>query len=137
MKRDYEVVVLLDPDLSDDGVKDEIAKVERTIASRGGAVKKLDIWGRRRLAYKINKKEFAIYVLMVFDGDNSLVAELERQFRISEVVVRFLCVRKDKYAPDFTARLQDELEEELVDVIKGDEEFLDADEFGQVESISR
>ena len=104
----YEAVIILDSDLSEDAVKAEIGKVETVVKAHTGSVERSDVWGRRRLSFRIAKKEYGIYVVLVFAGDNRLVADLDRQLKINEGVLRHLIVLKDDYAPDFSARLMND-----------------------------
>ncbi len=104
----YENVIVFDPGLEEDAVKAQLAKVAAIIQAHGGAIENEQIWGRRRLSYRINKQEFGQYTLLVFNGDNALVADLDRQLRINESVLRHLIVVKDKHAPDSVPRFADE-----------------------------
>jgi len=104
----YEAVIILDSDLSEDAVKTEIGKVETTVKAHAGSVERSDVWGRRRLSFRIAKKEYGTYIVLVFAGDNRLVADLDRQLKINEGVLRHLIVLKDDYAPDFSARLMND-----------------------------
>jgi len=101
----YQAVVVFDPNLTDEAVQSEIAKINTTCTKENGGVKKSDIWGRRRLAYRINKKEFGIYSVLELEGGSPLVSILDRQLKINDAVMRHLIVVKDEYAPDFTERL--------------------------------
>ncbi|HQH28427.1 MAG TPA: 30S ribosomal protein S6, partial [Oligoflexia bacterium] len=104
MLKKYEVVVVLDTDLDDEGVKQQMEKIEATVAAHSGAVEVRDVWGRKQLAYPIKKKQSGIFVLLVVTGDNRLVSDLKRQLRINDAVLRSFIVRKDKFAPDFAER---------------------------------
>ncbi len=121
----YESVIVYNTDLKDKDIEAEVKKCEDMIKSHAGTLSKVDIWGRRQLAYRIAKKEFGIYVLVVFEGDNTLVAELDRALRINEGVLRHLIVKKDKYAPDFSAVYREEglPSEDLPFVDDGDASF--------------
>lgn len=96
----YESVIVFDSALSDADVAAQLDRVEALITSHSGQVTKRDVWGRRQLAYKIKKKEYGIYAFVVFSGANTLVADMRRQLRINDSVLRFLVVKKDKFAPD-------------------------------------
>jgi small subunit ribosomal protein S6 len=117
----YEAVIIFDSDLSDDGVKAELSKVENLVKAHAGSVERSDLWGRRRLAYKIRKKEYGIYVVLVIAGDNTLVSDLDRQLKINEQVLRHLVVIKDQYAPDFSSRLEEQPDNIRVQFGEGDE----------------
>jgi small subunit ribosomal protein S6 len=90
-KNTYELVVLLHPDLEID-VETPIKKVENLVTAVGGQVIKRDNWGKRRLAYKIKKQDFAIYVYFEIKVDPSKVRELENTILITEEVLRHILV---------------------------------------------
>jgi small subunit ribosomal protein S6 len=108
MLRRYEVVVVFDADLGEEAISQQVEKIEALLASHGGAVETKDVWGHRALAYTIKKKQYGIYVLLVVSGEGTLVADLRRQLRINDAVLRFFVAKKDKYAPDLVQRVRDE-----------------------------
>lgn len=108
MVRKYEVVLVIDSDRDEAGVREIVERVSTIIKTNGAEVEREDQWGRRQLAYPINKKEFATYVVLIVAGEGSLVGELNRQLRIMDGVIRYLVVEKDKYAPDFIPRQREE-----------------------------
>ena len=94
--RDYELVVILNPEIGDDAVPNSIQKVEQGITSRGGEVTDSNHWGRRRLAYPIKRHMEGNYVVTQVKLDPALVPELESTLRISEDVIRHLIIRADE-----------------------------------------
>ncbi len=94
--RAYECVYILDPSLEEAAVRDKTEKFNEIIKSRKGTVHRVDNWGKRKLAYPINKKFEGIYNLVKFSGDNDILNELNRIFRFDEVVLRHLIVIDDK-----------------------------------------
>jgi small subunit ribosomal protein S6 len=105
MQKTYELVVLLHPDLEID-VEAPITKLEGLIEAAGGKVAKRDNWGKKRLAYRINRQDFAIYVYFEVQLDPAKVRQLEDQVLITEEVLRHLLVvheepevRKDAKKP--------------------------------------
>lgn len=90
--RSYDAVVIVDPRLDDDAIKQAIDRFTKAIESNG-EVTKLDIWGRRRLAYQINHLGEGYYVAAAFKADPSLVKELDRLLEIGEEFVRSKIVR--------------------------------------------
>ena len=100
MSNRYEAVVIFDSALSEQDIQQQVEKIETAIKSHAGVLEKHDVWGRRELAYKIKKKDYGIYVVFIFSGDNTLVSDLKRQLRINDAVLRSLIVNKDQYAPD-------------------------------------
>ena len=108
MKQKYEIVIVVDPDQDESGVSAMISKVSEIVKTHSGEVERVDNWGRRQLAYPIRKKEYGTYVVFIATGDNALVSEINRQLRITDELLRFLVVHKDKYAPDFVPKAKEE-----------------------------
>ena len=94
--RDYELVVILNPEIGDDAVPNSIQKVEQGITSSGGEVTESNHWGRRRLAYPIKRHMEGNYVVSQVKLDPTTVPELEATLRISEDVIRHLIIRADE-----------------------------------------
>ncbi|HEY2004399.1 MAG TPA: 30S ribosomal protein S6 [Candidatus Saccharimonadia bacterium] len=95
MQKSYELVVLLHPDLEID-VEAPINKVEGLVQSVGGKIAKRDNWGKKRLAYKIARQSFAIYVYFEVLLDPEKVGQLERQILITEEVLRHILVAHEE-----------------------------------------
>lgn len=91
MQPTYELVALLHPDLEID-VEAPTAKLEKLISDLKGKVIKRDNWGKKRLAYRIKKQDFAIYVYFEFELEPDSVRELDRQLLITEEVLRHIVV---------------------------------------------
>jgi small subunit ribosomal protein S6 len=89
----YETIFVINPDLGEDEVQNVVTKFTGIISSQNGVQLKLDEWGRRRLAYKIEKFSQGYYVLADFAGLPAGVAELERNLKIDDRVIRFLSVK--------------------------------------------
>jgi len=104
----YELVVIFDPGLSDSDVEQELGKIAQLAISYSGKIDRRDIWGRRQLAYPMRKRRSGIYVVLVVIGDTAMVADLRRQLKINDNVLRVLIVEKDQYAPDFRPELREE-----------------------------
>jgi len=98
MQKTYELMVLLHPDLEID-VEAPINKVEGLVEAAGGKVTKRDNWGKKRLAYKIARQDFAIYVYFEVQLDPAKVSQLESQILITEEVLRHLLVVHEENAP--------------------------------------
>jgi small subunit ribosomal protein S6 len=98
----------VDPDQDDSGVEAMLTKVKGIVAAHEGEVERVDLWGRRQLAYPIRKKEYGTYVALIATGNASLVSDLNRQLRITDELLRFLVVHKDKYAPDSVPKAKEE-----------------------------
>ncbi len=95
--RDYELVVLLHPDLEID-LQQPLAKVRSIIKSNGGEVVKEDNWGKRKLAYHINKEDFAVYVYMDVKIPAEGVKKIQSTLNITDEVLRYLLTAVDPRA---------------------------------------
>jgi small subunit ribosomal protein S6 len=93
--RHYEIMVILDPNLEERTVAPSIDQYLNVIRNAGGSVEKLDVWGRRRLAYEINKKAEGIYAVIDLQASPEAVAELDRQLRLNELVLRTKVIRPE------------------------------------------
>lgn len=91
----YETLYIISPALNEEEVKGVIERVKGVVENGGGVVENIDEWGKRRLAYEINKVNEGYYVLMNFSADNELPKELDRVFRISDNVIRHIIVKLD------------------------------------------
>ena len=88
--REYELVFIVHPDLDDTALKEVIEKVSGWITDAGGSVSKIDLWGKRRMAYAIRKQKEGQYVLLKTQMEPTFGATLERNLRFLEPVMRFL-----------------------------------------------
>lgn len=86
--RHYEVLLILDPDLEERTVAPSLEAFLNVVKKDGGTVNKVDVWGKRRLAYEINHKSEGIYALLDMQATKESVAELDRQLRLNESVMR-------------------------------------------------
>ena len=91
----YEVMFILDPALGDDK-KEAVVETVKEIITAEGEVGNVDVWGLRKLAYPIQKKNEGYYVVVTFQASPELPKELDRRLRISEVVMRHLIINKDE-----------------------------------------
>ena len=86
--RAYELMVLIDPDVDERTVEPTVKKYLEVVTKDGGSVENVDIWGRRRLAYEIQKKAEAIYVVVNFTSTPETSKELDRQLSLNETILR-------------------------------------------------
>ena len=93
--RHYELMVILDPDLEERTIAPSLDTFLNVVRTGGGTVDKVDIWGRRRLAFEIDKKAEGIYAVIDLQADPQAVAELDRQLRLNESVLRTKVIRPD------------------------------------------
>jgi small subunit ribosomal protein S6 len=94
--RHYEVMVILDGGLEERTVAPSLdTYLNNVIRTSGGSVEKIDVWGRRRLAYEINKRTEGIYAVIDLQATPAAVAELDRQLRLNESVLRTKVIRPE------------------------------------------
>ena len=93
--RKYEVMVLIDSDVDERQVPALVEKHLEVITKGGGTVDNTDIWGRRRLAYDINKKSEAIYAVLQISAEPAIVSEMDRLMTIDERIVRTKVLRRE------------------------------------------
>jgi small subunit ribosomal protein S6 len=91
--RDYELVVILSPELAEEDIPAAIDRLSQLISDRGGEVKEIDRWGRRKLAYPINRHMEGNYLVTQVRLDPDRTSDVEAGLRISEEVLRHLLVR--------------------------------------------
>ena len=91
----YETVFIINPNVEDAGVKELIQKFS-DIINNDGKVESVEELGKKKLAYEIKKNSEGIYVLINFEAAPSLISELERVYRITDEVMKFIVVRKDE-----------------------------------------
>ena len=91
--RPYEIMVILDPTLDERTVAPSLDTFLNVIRSDGGTVEKVDIWGRRRLAYEIAKHAEGIYAVVNFTATSEATVEVDRQLKLSEAVMRTKVLR--------------------------------------------
>lgn len=93
--RKYELMVILDPVRSDEDQQKTIDKINETVTKYGGTPDNVEVLGKRRLAYSINKRREGFYALIYFDTEtsNEVLFEVERQCRFAEEIMRHLCIQ--------------------------------------------
>ncbi|MGP3397248.1 30S ribosomal protein S6 [Coxiella burnetii] len=92
--RHYEIVILVHPDQSSQ-VPAMVERYQSMIKEKGGKVHRLEDWGRRQLAYSIDKVHKAHYLLMNIESDQGVISELENAFRYNDAVIRSLILKRD------------------------------------------
>ena len=93
--RAYELMVILDPDLEERTVQPSLDTYLNVVRKDGGSVENIDIWGRRRLAYEIDKNAEGIYAVVTLQVEPATVKELDRQLTLNESVLRTKVIRPD------------------------------------------
>jgi small subunit ribosomal protein S6 len=95
MNRKYELMFIVRPDMVEEELNKLISTLESSVTSAGGSSKS-EVWGKRRLAYKVGKFNDGIFVLMLLEATGATVHEVERRLRVTEPVIKFLTVRTDE-----------------------------------------
>lgn len=94
MRRKYETIFIVDSSIGEEAVKGVVEKFVNLI-KEAGEINKVDEWGNKRLAYEIKDKLDGYYVLVLFDADTEFPQELERIYKITEGILKYLIIRKD------------------------------------------
>ena len=94
----YETVFILTPVLSDDQMKETVAKFKKLLTDNGAEILNEEAWGLKKMAYAIEKKSTGFYCLLEFTAEPSVINTLETGYRRDEKVIRFMTVKLDKYA---------------------------------------
>lgn len=92
----YELAVVVNAKIEDEERATTVDKVKAYIERFGGVITEVNEWGKRRLAYDVQKMQDAFYYFIRFDAESSVPAEVESNIRIMENVIRYLCVRQDE-----------------------------------------
>ena len=96
MTHQYELMVILDPEIDERTVAPSLDKFLGVIRNDCGTIENVDIWGRRRLAYEIKKKSEGIYAVVNFTANPDATVELDRQLKLSEAVLRTKVLRSEE-----------------------------------------
>jgi len=94
--RIYEELFIIKPDATEEEIDQVIEQLKGVISSAGGTADKVDKWGKRKLAYRVDKHREGYYVLIQFSSSPETVKELERRLRVTDAVIKFLTVRIDE-----------------------------------------
>ena len=100
----YETVFILTPVLSDEQMKETVAKFKKLLTAKGAEILNEEAWGLKKMAYAIEKKSTGFYCLLEFKAEPSIVNTLETGFRRDEKVIRFMTVKLDKYAAAYAEK---------------------------------
>ena len=100
----YETVLILTPVLSDEQMKETVAKFKKLLTDNGAEILNEEAWGLKKMAYAIDKKSTGFYGLLEFKADPTLINTLEIGYRRDERVIRFITVKLDKYAAEYAIK---------------------------------
>lgn len=105
--RIYEELFIAKPDVADEEVDQFVEQLRTHLTTAGATVDKIEKWGKRRLAYRVDKYREGTYVLLQFSAGPETVKELERRLRVSDLVIKFLTVRIDETLKRLEKRKRD------------------------------
>jgi small subunit ribosomal protein S6 len=105
----YETVFILTPVLSDEQMKEAVAKFKSILTDNGAEILNEETWGLKKMAYAIQKKSTGFYCLLEFNGEPTLVKTLETSYRRDEKVIRYMTVKLDKYAAQYAEKRRNKL----------------------------
>lgn len=122
---EYEILLLLDPELAEEKQADTVGRLRTLIEESGGTFERHDVWGRRKLAYAIDKKEDGVYHLLSFSSSPETLDELSRVLRIDDDVMRHMATRRPEGGPSepmaVGAAIGDHVETEPADALDEEE----------------
>ena len=105
----YETVFILTTVLSDEQMKETVAKFKKLLTDNGAEILNEEAWGLKKMAYAIDKKSTGFYCLIEFKGEPSIINTLETGYRRDEKVIRYMTVRLDKYAAQYAEKRRNKL----------------------------
>ena len=100
----YETVFILTPVLSDEQMKEAVAKFKKLLTDNGAEILNEEAWGLKKMAYAIDKKSTGFYCLLEFKAEPTIVNTLEIGYRRDERIIRFITVKLDKYAAEYAIK---------------------------------
>ena len=100
----YETVFILTPVLSDEQMKETVAKFKKVLTDKGAEILNEEAWGLKKLAYSIQKKSSGFYAMLEYNAEPAVIDTLETAFRRDEKVIRFITVKHDKYSAAYAEK---------------------------------
>lgn len=94
----YESAVLINASLDDPQIEGVISKIKETITADGGEIREIENWGRKRLAYVVNKSKIGYYAIFRFDAPTTIISKLERFYNLDDHILRFINIKLDAIA---------------------------------------
>jgi small subunit ribosomal protein S6 len=114
----YESAVIINAALDDEPIEAEISRIQETITTNGGEIREVDNWGRKRLAYMVEKSKIGYYVIFRFNAPSALISKLERYYVLNENILRYLTIKLEPEAVDYLEKIK---EKSLTDIINPSE----------------
>ena len=133
--RRYETIVITDPDLSDEKQASFSERIQEIISQQGGFLIEFDVWGNRKLAYEIRKKNRGYYIRIDYCGTGKAVDEMERFFRIDDRSIKYMTILLEKNA-DVEALKEMLAEKETDDKASDDEQVEQVSDESDIETVN-
>ena len=124
----YETTVVIDSLQKAEDIQNTVAKVESFIQNNGGTIKNKEEWGKKRLSYEINRKQYGTYFHLVFEGPSTFPGLLEREFRLEESILRYLTVVAAEPVDEEVVAEAEPVDEEVVAEAAADDVAVSATE---------
>ncbi|MCP4665563.1 MAG: 30S ribosomal protein S6 [Deltaproteobacteria bacterium] len=119
--RYYETLYIINPNLADEDYTDVVAKFNGLIEKQGGVIIKVDEWGKKNLAYAIKKFDKGCYVLLQYCGEAHIIAELKREFKLDERVIKYQTIKlSDTADPEALKSALEETKEKVPEAVEGE-----------------
>ncbi len=100
-KNAYESAVIINAALDDEQIESIVSRIKEFITNNGGDIREIENWGRKRLAYMINKSKIGYYAIFRFDAPTSIISKLERNYTLDEHILRYLTISLDRDAVEY------------------------------------
>lgn len=111
--RTYEALYIIHPDMDDNTIQTITTDVEQLITNNGGSIVRSDVWGKRKLAYMIDKQTEGVYVVLRFQANPEFIHRLEQHFKLLETVIRYMVLYLDAKTLKLEEQQQRQYEEDL------------------------
>jgi small subunit ribosomal protein S6 len=119
-KNVYESAVLINAALDDEQIQSQVSRIKDTITTNKGVIKEIEDWGRKRLAYPINKSKIGYYIFYRYEAQTTTVAKLERMFNLDEQILRYLTLKLDDNALEYIEQKKSEAANKVEEEEKSD-----------------
>ncbi|MCX6152043.1 MAG: 30S ribosomal protein S6 [Ignavibacteriales bacterium] len=116
-KNNYESAVIINAAIEEDQIEAAIKRIEDIIRVNGGEMVDVDKWGRKRLAYTVNKTKSGYYVIIRFVAPPELISKLERMYQLDEYILRYLTIKLDKFALEYLDKSKALKDQEKLDAL--------------------
>jgi len=113
----YETAVIINAALEDAQIDALVEKVKAAITQNNGNILEIENWGRKRLAYMINKHKVGFYLFIRFSAPTDIIAKLERMYKLDENIIRFLTIKLEKNAMEYFEQVKSAVPEQKEELI--------------------